>query len=506
MQLRSLTSGVLAVALTTGTVVSLPATVAAQPTTGDIVINEIESNGDPAGDWVELANTNSEQEIDVSGWELIDDDPTHDPLVIPDGTTIESGGYISFVTDQNPDLFGLGSNDSVILSLPDGTVVDETTWSGHSPTSWGRVPDMTGEFAVTGESTRDAANIPQGDVEPVETDPWPHDPLTVNPAGLGGDFAEEDMSGVDFAPDGTAYVVNNGLGTLYALDYDQTGGTYSIARSFELTYPEGSGLPDAEGVTVGPGGAIYVATERNDDDGGTSRPSVLRYELPADGSSGELVATDEYNLTPITGELAANGGLEAIEYLPEAMGGVFAVGVEQTGNVHFVQLGDQGEATEMQTFESPFQGVMALDYEETTGILRVVCDEVCEGRSLEMTFDGEQFVTDGTLYARSASLENNAYEGYASITESVECSDGGTAEQARYLWTDDAVTDGAGLRGAVDAGDCSGGGLGGSLEGSSLTGSLGSGSLAGEGGLFGSATQFGFNTESSGALAPLPAL
>lgn len=479
MHLRPISSGVIAVALAAGTVVSVPVVAAAvEPATADdIVINEVESNGDPLGDWVELANLNTEQELDISGWTLIDDDPSHDPLVIAEGTTIESGGYWSVYTDVDPDYFGLGGNDSVILRDAEGTIVDETTWSGHSPTTWGRIPDMTGEFTITGAPTRNAPNIDASDIEPIETSPWPHDPLTVVPVDPGGPFADEDMSGVDFAADGTAYVVNNGTGTLYALDHDQATGDYSIAQTVTLTYPDGTGTPDAEGVTVGPDGAVYVATERNNDESSTSRPSVLRYELPATGDA-PLAATDEYDFSELTGRIGANAGLEAVEYIPETLGGVFAVGVEATGSVYFVQLGENGEMNDLQAFESPFQGVMALDYEETTGILRVVCDEVCEGRSLEMTFDGEQFVTDGTLYARSSALDNYAYEGYASITKTIECPSGGTVEQTRFLWADDAVTDGYGLRGATSAGECSGGGLGGSLEAGSLGGLLGSGSLA----------------------------
>lgn len=477
MRFRSLSSGTLAGALVAGTLLGAPAVAAAaEPATADdIVINEVESNGDPIGDWVELANL-SDEELDLSGWSLLDDDPDHDPLMIPEGTTIEPGGYWSVYTDVDPDYFGLGGNDSVILFDTGGDVADETTWSGHSPTTWGRIPDMTGDFEVTGTPTRNAANIAAEDIEPIETSPWPHDPLTVEPIDLGGDFADEDMSGADFGPDGTAYVVNNGTGTLYTLDYDQATGDYSTVRTHPLAYPDGSGTPDAEGVTVGPDEAVYVATERDNDASGTSRPSVLRFELPAE-ESGTLSATDEYDMAELIGQVGANSGLETVEYIPEAHGGVFAVGVEAYGTLHFVQFGDDGEVTELQSFDPELGGVMALDYEESAGILRVVCDEVCEGRSLEMTFDGEQFVTDGTLYARSAGLDNNAYEGYASIAETVDCTGGGTAEQTRFLWTDDAATDGYGLRGAVTTGDCSGDDATGSVDTGSLEGTM-FGSLA----------------------------
>lgn len=500
MRLRTFSSGVLTVALAAGAALVVPAAAPAAPLT-NVVINEVESNGDAVGDWVELANLDTEQDVDISGWTLIDDDPTHDPIVIPEGTTIESGGYWSVYTDVDPDYFGLGGNDSVILRDGSGELVDSTTWSGHSPTTWGRIPDMTGEFAVTGEPTRNARNVAAVEEEPVVTSPWPFDPLTITPVALGGDFAEgDDMSGVDIAADGTAYVVNNGTGTLYVLAHDRAAGTYSIARTFVLKYPDGSGLPDSEGVTVGPDGVIYVATERNNAASSTSRPSILRFVLPTDRDSGTLDATDEYSLAALTGQIGANAGLEAIEYLPEAFGGAFAVGVEGTGKVHFVQLGAGGAVTEMQAYTSPFTGVMALDYDEARGALRVLCDEVCEGRSLEMTFNGTEFVTDGTLYARPAGMPNLANEGFASHRETVECTVGGatgTAERVRFLWADDAAADGAGLRAAVsDAGDCTI-----DDDDSPATGSLGGFDALLP--AFGSLARLGVNVESAAGLMPL---
>lgn len=467
MRIRSLTPGVLAAALAAGAAVGLPATVAAAPvpaTAADIVINEVESNGDPVGDWVELANLDTDRDLDISGWSIIDDDPKHDPLVFPAGTTIESGGYFSIYTDEGPNGFGLGGDDTVTLFDATGAQVDVTTWPGHSATTWGRVPDMTGEFAVTGESTRGGRNTAAEDTAPVETSPWPFDPLTITPVELGGAFAGDDMSGVDIAADGTAYVVNNGAGTLHVLTFDRSAGTYSEDRTFTLRYPDGTGIPDSEGVTVDDEGAVYVATERNDEADDVSRPSVLRFELTSGAGSGELAATYEYDLSGITGPLSANGGLEAVEYLPEAWGGAFAVGVEGTGAVHFVSFGADGSITEHQTFDSPFQGVMALDHDATTGVLRVLCDEVCEGHSLEMTFDGTEFVTDGTLYARPEVMPNHANEGFATHSETVECMTG-TTSRVRMLWTDDAGADGVGLRTAVTSGeDCvSGGGLLGSV-------------------------------------------
>lgn len=436
MNKRLFTSGMLAAALgATSMVAAAPAFAQASDPNG-VVINEVESNGDAVGDWVELANKNTEDSVDISGWSMIDDDDSHDPYVFPEGTEIESDGYLSVYTDHETDYFGLGGTDSVTLFDAQGEIVDETSWEGHAATTWGRIPDMTGDFAVTGAPTKDGINQAEGEDDDTETSPFPGDPLTFKDQDLGGAFADEDMSGVDFDEDGNAYVVNNGTGTLFVLSYDAEADAYQVAQTFELKYPDGGGAVDAEGVTVNPDGSVYVATERNNDEGNVSRPSLLHFELTEEEED-TLDATTEVSLLDIVGEIGANAGLEAVEYLPEIDG--YAVGVEATGNVHFVTI-DGDTATLVDTYESPFEGVMALDYSE--GVLRAMCDEVCQGRSVELTFDGGKFVSDGTIYDRPAGLGNLANEGFATFTD---------ANGTRYLFADDGVSDGISLRSAREA-------------------------------------------------------
>lgn len=495
MHPRRLAPGVLA-ATTALALVGLPGVAVAAPaaTAADIVINEVESNGDPVGDWVELANTDTVHDLDISGWSLVDDDPKHAPLTIPAGTVIESGGYYSVYTDVKGG-FGLGAADSVTLFDATGARVDSTSWTAHAATTWGRVPDRTGPFSVTPAPTRGAPNGGGDTTPPVTTAPFPGDPLTQTPVALGGAFAGEDMSGVDVDADGTTYVVNNGTGTLYVLARDAAG-VYTVSKTFVLKYPDGTGIPDAEGVTVGPDGSVVVATERDNAVKSVNRPSLLRYRLPATATSGELRAETEYDLRAITGPLGANAGPEAVEFVPDVRGGVYAVGVEGTAKVHVVQLGDGGTVTPVQTVDTPLEGVMALDYDPVTRRLHVLCDEACEGRSIDLTHDGSTFSTDGTVYARPAGTANHANEGFASHHERVECTvDGrpGTADRVRYLWADDAAADGVALRTAtgpqgtctpdptapgssVDAGSL--GRVEFTLPGSLAAGSLGSGEPA----------------------------
>ena len=415
-----------------------------------IVINEVESNGDPVGDWVELANTDGENSVDISGWSILDDDDSHDPIVFPEGTSIESHGYFSIYTETDNDGFGLGGNDSVRLFNADGELVDTTTWDGHAATTWGRIPDMTGAFEVTGEPTRSMPNIPAGEADPVNSQPWLWEVDAIVDADEANSF-DGDISGADFDENGLAYVVHNGDGHLYVLEFDE-GGSARVLDSFQLRYPDGSGIPDAEGVTVGGEGALYVATERDNAASSVSRPSVLRFELPTEaGALEELAATDEWNLAASTGELGANGGLEAIEWLPGQFDGSFAVGVEQTGELLFVALDDAGEHELLDVYEAPFQGVMALDYQERTNELLVMCDEVCEGRSVLLTLDGESFTeleneNGVVLIDRPEALPNVANEGFASFVTEEECPAGGVVRTVFQLWTDDNNTDGHSLR------------------------------------------------------------
>lgn len=447
---------------------------AAETVSSPVVINEIESNGDSAGDWVELANTSSTEDVDISGWKILDDDDKHEPIVIPQGTKIESGGYRVFYTDTTPidgsKGFGLGGKDSVRIFNAEGKLVAEHSWTEHAATTLGRIPDMTGDFAVTAEGTPGLKNKAADETPEVKTDAWPYDNANFYNLDLGGDFSGEDMSGVDFDENGRAWVVNNDAGTLYALDYDAAAKKYALAGTWTLKYADGTGKLDTEGVAVGPDGALYVSTERDNANKKVSRPSVLRFEVK-EGEK-ELKATHEWNLKDVVGEIGANAGLEAIAYIPEQK--LFAVGVEADGKVYFLDLKKDGTYELKQTYQSPFAGVMALDYRQQEKQLRVLCDEVCDGQSILLAHNGTEFAPASEIQARPASFANFANEGFGSYTSTGECVDGKAEETTRFLWADDGVTNGISLRGAesVKTVDCGKDGSSSKGGGQSSTGAV----------------------------------
>src|SRR5258708_6014803 len=94
--------------------------------------------------------------------------------------------------------------------------------------------------------------------------------------------------------------------------------TPSLSGMPALHYTSGAGIPDSEGVTKTDWGtpAIYVATERDNNNSGVSRPAVLRFDSNAAGTG--LTASHEWNLTSLLPAVGANLGLEAISWIPDS--------------------------------------------------------------------------------------------------------------------------------------------------------------------------------------------
>jgi hypothetical protein len=167
---RTSRSGVAALAVaglvSTFGAVSLFTAPAANAAITDVVINEVESNGDLTnGDWIELYNKGATS-VNLAGVQLADNDNTH--VVTITSGTIAAGGYFTVRTDvatagTTTGDFGLGGADSARLYAAGATVgtttpLDTYSWTAHAATTYGRVPNGTGGFVTTTASTRNASN------------------------------------------------------------------------------------------------------------------------------------------------------------------------------------------------------------------------------------------------------------------------------------------------------------------------------------------------------------
>ncbi|BFV61060.1 hypothetical protein KCMC57_up61640 [Kitasatospora sp. CMC57] len=425
----------------------------------DVRINEVVTTGD-VNDSVELYNKGTGT-VDVSGWILKDDSSSK--YKIASGTTLAPGAFKAFDVHGS---FGLGSADKARLYLPDGsTLVDSFSWTSHSDPSWSRCADGTGAFKAT-TVTLGGPNAcgGSGGGTPVA---WPGSGsvATADAADVFG----QDLSGL-YQEGGVMWGAQNS-GKLWRLVGNGSGGWkpdtangWSAGKT--LRFPGGSGTVDSEGVTLtgaGAAGGIFVASERNGDASGTSRLSVLRYDVSGTGST--LTATREWNLTSDLPAVGSNSGFEAVTWVPDSYltgagfkdattgaaydparygahtGGVFFVGVEGTGAVHGYVLLDTGGYTRIASVSSGMSGVMELQWEPQAARLWVVCDDTCNGqhRTLQVNTSGVWATT--AVYNRPSGMANLNNEGF-SVAGAAECVGGSKP----VYWSDDSNTGGHALR------------------------------------------------------------
>ncbi|GGS21875.1 hypothetical protein Snoj_22880 [Streptomyces nojiriensis] len=436
-----------------------PASAQVQPT---VRINEVESSGGSPGDWIELVNTGTTA-VDISKWVVKDNDNSH-AYTIAKNTSLAPGAFLALDVESS---FGLGSSDSARLFTADGsTLVDSATWTAHAATTYGRCPDGSGAFTTTTAATKGAANAcgTSGGGQPTPG-PWPGD-SAVTVADASNVFGEN-LSGLSFESAGVLWAVDNGPGKLYRLvpngsawRPDPAGGW---ATGKTLHYANGSGDPDAEGVVVTPDG-LFVATERDNGNGSTSLPKILRYDTSSGASS--LNATAEWNLTSDLPSLPANAGPEAISWVPDSFltahgfrdehtgavydpasypghgSGLFFAGVEANGTVYAYALNLSGGGyTRVAAIAAGFTGVMDLEFEAATGHLWAACDDTCQGRTSTLDIDAQGKFTATAVHDRPTGMPNYNNEGFAIAPQSA-C----TAGHKPVVWSDDTNDGGHALR------------------------------------------------------------
>lgn len=200
----------------------------------DVVINEIESNGDTT-DWVEVTNTGSTA-VDLSGWTVMDSDPTGhaaETTPLPAGTILQPGGY--FVFDQPRDfVFGLGNGDTVTIRDANGNTVDEHVYTAHAAGVLARCADGSGAFvdiAVSTKGLRNACGNPVR-INEVESDGGSPDDWVelVNPTD-----AVLDVSGVVVKDDDDAHAYAIPAGTRIG------AGGYLVIERAQLGFGLGAG-------------------------------------------------------------------------------------------------------------------------------------------------------------------------------------------------------------------------------------------------------------------------
>lgn len=188
---------------------------------------------------------------------------------------------------------------------------------------------------------------------------------------------------------------------------------------------------------------MYIVSERNNQNNGVSRPSILRYDVGGAGTT--LVATHEWLLTADLPPVAANSGLEAITWVPDSYlvangffdvtaghlynpaeypnngGGLFFVGLEGNGVVYVYALNHSNSTfTRITSFSTGFpSGVMALQFDRELGQMWAVCDDTCGGQANIYVID----VTAGSptlgrmklthTFGRAPSMPNINNEGFA---------------------------------------------------------------------------------------------
>lgn len=433
--------------------------------TSAVKINEVESNEGSPGDWVELFNPGTAAEV-IGGFVFKDNNDSNS-YTIPAGTTIPAGGY--YVLEESLIGFGLGSADSARLFDAASALVDSYTWTEHASTTYGRCPNGEGEFTTTTAPTKGTANSCPAEFTFL---PWPGgqtvqtvDTFNAFPSNLSS-LTYEGLS----AAQGVLWAARNAPSALFRLIFDGTNWVPDTANDWgsgkQLRYPDGTGDPDAEGVTlVGTNSinGLYVATERNNNANAVSRNSILRFDIGASGAT--LTATNEWNLTadlPVTGP---NLGLEAITWIPDSFlvlkgfidesknapynpadypnhgDGVFFVALEANGIVYGYVLDQSGSGfTRIVTITTGFTGVMDLRWDRDLYELWAVCDDTCQGRSAVLRIQNGKF-TVAFRFERPTGMPNINNEGFA-IAPVAQCVNG----LKPVFWSDDSNTDGHAIR------------------------------------------------------------
>ena len=504
------------------------------PAWTNVHINEVSSdNGNtPVGDAVELYNSGA-ADVSIAGWLQIDSgaatSATTFSAKLADGTAtsvIPAHGYVYFGSTK-----GLGSGgDSVKLYLPDGatgaagTLVDSVDYTaGEAGTdegnnfgagSFARCPDGSGSFAsvatksfgasnatacqtkLTNPADNPPATLPCQPEAPGGTGTLPATALTPSawPGSSTVTVADaqcawktttgpegRDVSGLAFDPRNAnvLYAVKNKSWVFRLVkqgDQWVSDTTNGWGAGKEIFFPGSSDAatnqPDSEGLTVGPDGALYVTTERNNAANTIPLNSILRFDPTS--SAPQLVATDQWNLTAEFPELhagnkdEANLGFEGVTFVPDSYltangfvdqstgktyapglypqhgTGLYFAALENDGKLYAYALNSDHTFHRVAVVDTGMGHVMDVAFDADSQRIWALCDNTCGVTSTVLKVGSTGSIVPDVAYSKPASLPVNNLEGFALAPNST-CVDG-TKE---VLWSDDGIY-GAGAGSATE--------------------------------------------------------
>lgn len=487
-----------------------------------VTINEVSSDNGatPVGDAVELYNAGFAP-ADITGWLQIDSGAASSATAfhafLADGTpttTIPAHGYVYFSSTK-----GLGSGgDGVKIYLPDGvngtagTLVDAMSYTaGEAGTdetnnfgagSFARCPDGTGAFASVATKSFGAPNTeackapltnPKGGGTGTTIPCEPEAPSGTGPAPAGAvawpgsadvSVADaqcawktttgpegRDVSGLVFDPTNAnvLYAVKN---KSWVFRLVRQGGAWvsDTANGWgagkEIFFPGSAAAatnqPDSEGITIGPDGALYITSERNNAANTIPLNSIMRFDPAQPGT--QLVATDQWDLTAEFPELhagnktEANLGFEGVTFVPDSYltsngfvdqstgktyrpvdypnhgSGLYFAALENDGKLYAYALNADHTFHRVAVADTGMGHVMDVAFDAATQRIWATCDNTCGVTSTLLKVSTTGSIVPDVAYAKPAALPTNNLEGFALAAGST-CS-GGTRE---VLWSDDGV-------------------------------------------------------------------